>query len=256
MPVCHLRFYSIVIHLRTFCFGYISASHHNFRYLKITVNPYFKSQIRILWMYIVTQVKTVVHIWAKDGGMPKADWYLGQILLSNWHPISTSWIRPPVEKDYSPLYLPNPLPPLAFSLSPPFLLLSQTVHITPSTFSPADISFLFLSLGPVCSRDKSFNKEQIMTKRECLCLCNCVRMCLFLGPGLLFACFVLFINISCVIEFWNACESTICSCTFLLFVWFYICAWPSTMLSSCMILTFFFSQSNSASQDLLRSIKA
>lgn len=82
-----------------------------------------------------------------------------------------------------------------------------------------------------------------------MCLCNCVRMCLFLGPGLLFVCFVLFMNISCVIEFWSACESTICSCTFLLFVWFYICVWPGTMLSSCMILTFF-----SLSQTLLHRI--
>lgn len=143
------------------------------------------------------------------------------------------------EKDYSPLYLPNPLPPPASSIFPPFLLPSL-----PRRFPLQILPFSSCHCVQFVPEISPSNKGQIMTKRLCFCVYAIVCACVcFFTPA-----FCL-----CIFPVWLSFHDlTISSCTSLLFVSFYICVWPSIMLSSCMIFLFFFTIS--PSQTLLHRI--
>lgn len=121
-----------------------------------------------------------------------------------------------IEKDYSPLYLPNPLPPPASSIFPPFLLPSLPLRF------PLQI-FPFSSCHCVqfVPEINPSNKGQIMTKGLLLCIYNCVCMCLF------------FPRISPVQL--SSHDFSISSCTSLVSLSFYICVWHSIMFSFRMI---------------------
>lgn len=95
-----------------------------------------------------------------------------------------------IEKDYSPLYLPNPLPPPASSIFPPFLLPSLPLRFPLQIFPFS--SCHCVQFVPEISPS---NKGQIMTKRLCYCVYAIVCACLCLFP-----CF-LFMDISCTTEF-------------------------------------------------------
>lgn len=119
------------------------------------------------------------------------------------------------------------LPPPASSIFPPFLLPSL-----PRRFPLQIFPFSSCHCVQFVPEISPSNKGQIMTKRLCFCVYAIVCACVcFFTPA-----FCL-----CIFPVWLSFHaSTISSCTSLFFVSFYICVWPSIMLSSCMISFFFY----------------
>lgn len=115
-----------------------------------------------------------------------------------------------IEKDYGPLYLPNPLPPPASSIFPPFLSPSLPLRFPLQIFPFS--SCHRVQFVPVISPS---NKGQIMTKRLCFCahaiVCACVC---FFSPAFCLCIFPLRLS---------SHDSTISSCTSLPLVSFHIC---------------------------------
>lgn len=125
-----------------------------------------------------------------------------------------------IEKDYSPLYLSNPLPPPASSIFPPFLLPSLPLRFPLQIFPFS--SCHCVQFVPEISPS---NKGQIMTERLCYCVYTIVCACVF------------FFSLRSSHDF------TISSCTSLVSLSSYICVWPFVMLSFPMIFFFNFSPS-------------
>lgn len=192
--------------------------------------------LRISWVHIVAQVKQLFLFDAKAEACRKETRSSDKYFFQTDTPSALGGSA--IEKDYGPLYLPNPLPPPASSIFPPFLLPSLPLRFPLQIFPFS--SCHCVQFVPEISPS---NKGQIMTKRLCFCVYAIVCACVcFFTPA-----FCL-----CIFPVWLSFHDlTISSCTSQLFVSFYICVWPSIMLSSFMIFFFFYF---SPSQTLLHRI--